>query len=364
MYVVAKHRIKDADRFFSVSQAAAENAPGGVYGRQFCPSSDKTEAVCLWEADSVEAVERYLDSLIGEAGDNTYFQVSTEHAIGIPQPIIDGYGGTLTTEHISFETYGGNAAENYERYFVPAIGAPLAVDLVDLAGLRPGERVADIACGTGVVTRLAAERVGADGMVVGVDMNPGMLAVARAAAPADAAIDWCEARAEELPLPDHAFDVAVCQLGLQFFTDKAGALQEMRRVLVPGGRLLINVPGPTAPIFAVLEAALGRHVGPEAAAFVQAVFSLHDPTELSDLLTAAGFAAVEAWPIAKTLPLPAPDDFLWQYVHSTPLAGPAAGMEDERRAALEREVVAAYEPLMEDGALVLRQPITIATAQK
>jgi hypothetical protein len=90
VYVVAKHRIKDADRFFSISQVAAENAPRRVYGRQFCPSWDRTEAVCLWEADSVEAVERYLESLIGEAGDNTYFQVSTEHAIGIPQPIIDG----------------------------------------------------------------------------------------------------------------------------------------------------------------------------------------------------------------------------------------------------------------------------------
>lgn len=88
-------------------------------------------------------------------------------------------------QQISFETYRGNAAENYERYFVPSIGGPLAAELVDLAGLREGERVVDIACGTGVVTRLAAERVGADGAVVGVDINPGMLAVARAAAPID-----------------------------------------------------------------------------------------------------------------------------------------------------------------------------------
>ena len=88
MYVVARHRIKDAEAFFSASQVAAEDAPAGVYGRQFCPSRDKTEAVCLWEADSVAAVKRYLDELIGEAAENTYFQVSTEDAIGIPQPII------------------------------------------------------------------------------------------------------------------------------------------------------------------------------------------------------------------------------------------------------------------------------------
>jgi hypothetical protein len=88
MYVVAKHRIKDSEAFFSASQVAAENAPAGVFGRQFLPSRDKTEAVCLWEAGSVAAVERYLDALIGEAGENTYFQVSAAHAIGTPEPII------------------------------------------------------------------------------------------------------------------------------------------------------------------------------------------------------------------------------------------------------------------------------------
>jgi hypothetical protein len=87
MYVVAKHRIKDAERFFSLSQVAAEQAPPGVYGRQFWPSSDRTEAVCLWEAGSVETVRDYLDSFVGEASENQYFQVSNEHAIGIPEPI-------------------------------------------------------------------------------------------------------------------------------------------------------------------------------------------------------------------------------------------------------------------------------------
>ena len=367
MYVVAKHRIKDAEAFFSASQVAAEHAPDRVYGRQFCPSHDKTEAVCLWEADSVDAVEQYLDGLIGEAGENTYFQVSTEDAIGMPQPIIEataGGGGTVMTQQVSFETYRGDAAENYERYFVPSIGAPQAAELVDLAALRPGERVVDIACGTGVVARLAAERVGSAGTVAGVDINPGMLAVARDAAPADAAIEWHEARAEELPLADEAFDVALCQFGLQFFADRPAALRQISRALVPGGRLLINVPGPTPPIFAVLDAALARQLGPEAAAFVQTVFSLHDPSELRDLLVAAGFASVDAWSTEKRLLLPPPSDFLWQYLHSTPLAGPAAAMDDERRAELEREVVAGWQPFVEDGALVLRQPVTLATAQK
>ena len=91
--------------------------------------------------------------------------------------------------------FGGNAPENYERFFVPAIGAPVAADLIDIAALRPGERVLDVACGTGVVARLAAERVGTTGTVAGLDINPGMLVVARSVAPSGVAIEWHEASA-------------------------------------------------------------------------------------------------------------------------------------------------------------------------
>jgi ubiquinone/menaquinone biosynthesis C-methylase UbiE len=267
-------------------------------------------------------------------------------------------------QRISFESYRGSAAENYERHFVPAIGAPLAADLVALAALRPGDRVVDIACGTGVVARLAAERVGGTARVAGVDVNPGMLAVARAATPDATTIDWYEANAEALPLADETFDVALCQLGLQFFVDKPAALREMSRVLRPDGRLLVNLPGPTPPIFAVLEATLARQLAAEVAAFVQSVFSLHDADEVRDLVIDAGFAEVDVRPTQKTLPLPPPADFLWQYVHSTPLAGAAAELDNERRAAVEREVVAAWQPFVEDGVLVLRLPLTLATARR
>src|SRR3546814_6159009 len=80
------------------------------------------------------------------------------------------------------------------------------------AALREGERVLDVACGTGVVTRLASEQVGATGAVSGLDVNPGMLAVARAATPEGMSIEWHEANAEAMPLPDASFDVVLCQL--------------------------------------------------------------------------------------------------------------------------------------------------------
>ncbi len=130
--------------------------------------------------------------------------------------------------------------EIYEQHMVPAIFARWASDLVDAAGVRPGQRVLDVACGTGVVTRLLAERVGPTGRAVGLDFNAGMLAVARAAA-LGLAIEWLEGNAMSMPLPDAAFDAVVCQQGLQFVPDKLAALREMRRVLVPSGRLAMSL---------------------------------------------------------------------------------------------------------------------------
>lgn len=265
------------------------------------------------------------------------------------------------TQQISFHTYGGGPAANYERYFVPVIAAPLAEELIEVAELRPGEHVLDVACGTGVVARLAAERVGGSA-VVGVDANPGMLALARTAA--DAAIEWHEAGAETLPLADATFDVVLCQISLQFFRERHGALREMRRVLKPGGRLVLNVPGPTPPAFAVLERALGRHLGPDAAAFVAVVFSLHDSGEVVGLLEGAGFADVRARSEQRSLTAPGAADFLWQYVYSTPLAEAAQRLDGERRAALEEEFVTGAEPFAEDGGLTLEVGVTTATARR
>jgi ubiquinone/menaquinone biosynthesis C-methylase UbiE len=259
---------------------------------------------------------------------------------------------------------GANPAENYERFFVPAIGAPLAVDLIEIAALRPGERVLDVACGTGVVTRLAAGRVGASGAVAGLDVNPRMLAVARSVTPSNIAIEWHEASAESMPLPDESFDTVLCQLGLQFVNDEASALREMRRVLVPGGCLIVNVPGAMPPLFAAAHQALERHLGPEAAGFVRMVFSLHDPGEIRALLAAADFRDVAVRQDTKTLSLPAPAEFLWQYLQSTPLAATVAQASDNTLAALEGEVVGKWQEFTKDGGMTFQQDIIVASARK
>lgn len=261
-------------------------------------------------------------------------------------------------------SYAGTAAENYQRYFVPSIGGPLAEDLIAAADLRPGERVLDIACGTGVVARLAAERVGETGSVAGLDPNPGMLAVARAETPPGDRIDWHEASAEAMPLPDEAFDVVLCQMGLQFIPDKAAALAEMRRVLVGGGRVCLNVPGPRPALFGIMADALARHLGPKAAGFVDLVFSLHDADELAGLMRGAGFREVDVRAAPKDLRLPAPADFFRQYLHSTPVAAIAAEADPSTREALEREVSAQWQAFAADGAMQLRLGVTTGSALK
>jgi SAM-dependent methyltransferase len=105
----------------------------------------------------------------------------------------------------SFKAYAGTGPEDYERYFVPAIGQPLANALADIAAVRPGQRVLDVACGTGIAARVAAQRVGHDGLVAGADINPGMLAVARSTPPGGLPITWHEAAADALPFPDGTF---------------------------------------------------------------------------------------------------------------------------------------------------------------
>src|SRR5690606_10031267 len=186
------------------------------------------------------------------------------------------------------------------------------------------------------VTRRAAQRVGPAGTVAGLDVNPGMLSVARTQAPPEHSVRWHHASAESMPLADQTFDVVLCQMGLQFFSDKRAALREMRRVLALDGRVHVTVPGPTPPLFEAMKAALARHIDPKAAAFAAVVFSLHDADEIIELMGSAGFHDIDVQAKPKALRLPEPADFLWQYIHSTPLAEPVSRADPAQRDALER----------------------------
>lgn len=269
------------------------------------------------------------------------------------------------TTQATYRNFSGTAAENYERYFVPVIPAPLADDLVAAAALKPGERVVDVACGTGIVARLAAERVGPSGSVTGVDLSPEMLEVAQSlSTAASTAITWRQGSAEALPLEDGSVDVVLSQLGLMFVEGKAAAAAEMHRVLADGGRLTLNVPGELQPLMAHMDDAIAAHVNPDLAGFVGMVFSLHDERVLADLFGDAGFSDVDVSTYQKVFDLPAPRDFLWQYINCTPMSMFMAGVAPETMDALEADVVERWAPFTNGERMRYEQPIVTVSARR
>ncbi len=144
--------------------------------------------------------------------------------------------------------------------------------------------------------------MGDTGSVTGLDMNPGMLAVAREVCPRG--IEWQEANAEDMPLPDNGFDVVLCQASLMFIPDKVKALHEMYRVLAPGGRVLLNAPGSPSPLWEAFSEALHKYVGPEAAGFISHVFSLHNDDDVRQLMDTAGFEKVSVTKYVKQVTFP------------------------------------------------------------
>jgi ubiquinone/menaquinone biosynthesis C-methylase UbiE len=262
----------------------------------------------------------------------------------------------------------GSVPENYERYLVASIFAAWADDLVEVAALQPSERVLDIACGTGIVARTAARKLGSGGSVVGLDLSAPMLAVARTAATAEGmTVEWREGSAAKLPLPDGAFDIVFCQQGLQFFPDRPAALREMFRVLSPGGRLVLSVwrEIERSPGFAVLAQALTHHIGPEAGTLMTSgPFSLSNPEELHALLAMAGFNDIGIHPAAKILRYPSPDEFVLHYAAGSALAGAVAGADDNARAALIAEVGEKLQSFVDDQGLAFPIESNIVIARR
>jgi len=176
-------------------------------------------------------------------------------------------------------------AENYETYLVPIIMDHWAQNLASL--VRPGDRMLDVGCGTGIVTRRAAEIIGATGSLVALDISPDMLAVARTAStPEGVHVDWQEGDAAAMPFEDARFDIVLCQFAFMFMADKPAALQEMRRVLAPGGTLGLRVFAP-GPYDHALREVLGRHAAPDENDF--AIWAWGFPDKLRQLIEPAGF---------------------------------------------------------------------------
>ena len=258
-----------------------------------------------------------------------------------------------------------HGAEAYERYLVPALFTPWAHDLLARVNLQPQDRVLDVACGTGIVSRLAACQLGVTGRVMGIDLNRGMLEMASQHAPSGSiTLHWLQGDVEALPLADGTFDVVCCQQSVQFFSDKARALQEMRRVLVPGGRFALNVSRSLAynPYMRAFADALEHHVGPHAGRSMRAPCSFGDANVLRMLLSQAGFRDIRIHIVIVTIRHTSLAEFIPGQLAATPVAADIAALDDKDQTALVNEIQLTLQPYTDDDGLAVPYEIHVATA--
>lgn len=273
----------------------------------------------------------------------------------------------MTTQDASVQwQLAGNSAEAYERYLVPKLFAPWAKHLIQATGVRPGERVLDVACGTGIVARSVVPYVGEQGQIAGLDRNAAMLEVAKTTTNGyRPAIEWRQGNAEQLPYADGSFDVVFCQQALQFFEQPLQALAEMRRVLVRDGRAALSVWRPVEqnPAFAILVDVLERHVGRAAARIMQSPFPAWSGDHLRDLVQRAGFGSVHLTIGLGGARYASTRDFLLEEMHSSPLAGPLGQLAEAAFEALHDDLHAALAPYRDDAGVITPMETYIVMAR-
>jgi len=256
------------------------------------------------------------------------------------------------------------AARRYELVVARYILGPWAPSLIEAGHLTKGDRVLDLACGTGVVTRIAASRVGSTGRVIGMDLNPAMIDVARALpAPAGATIEWMEGNALAIPLPDRTLDAVLSQQGLQFFPDRPLALTQMRRLLDHGGRLALSVWSSTGHYNRAVGKALSRISGDDTAARFLASRNAPGRDELERLMDASGFSDVRLSIARLEIHLPALDRFVLEHLSATPVAPAIAALDARSRDHLGSSVVRELEHFADGDGVTYPEETFLVTAR-
>ncbi|CAN5837447.1 methyltransferase domain-containing protein [soil metagenome] len=259
----------------------------------------------------------------------------------------DDRGMTTSTEPSESFQIPIEAAEAYEAAFVPAFFAQWAPILCDAAGITTGQNILDVACGTGIVARTAAELVG-PANVVGVDLNEAMLTVARRVR---ADIDWRQGDVAALPLSDGSFDAVLCQMALMFLPDRIKALREMARVARPDGTVAVLVPSSldAQPAYGPFVDMATRHAGPEARSLLSSYFACGDLDDLAGLFEQAGLRVASTGTHLGTARFPSVDALVATEVQSTPLGERITEEVYERIRTSAREVLAPFTT--SDGSL-------------
>jgi len=262
----------------------------------------------------------------------------------------------------------GTAPEAYERYIVSAWMGQWAQALIEQAEIKPGNRILDVACGTGIVARKSAYIVGTNGYVAGLDADKNMLQAAKRFAEREGVslIDWHQGDATCIPLSKGKYDVVLCQQGLQFFPDRLKALQEMYRIMLQGGRLALSVwrSLDRCPFLAVLADVIGRYLGVQSTAAFYASCSLSNREELRKLLTSAGFQDIRIRLEVQVARFPSFDEFLPGYISIFPFAAKIAAMEIEEREKMFSDITKSLQVYTDDYGLAAPMECHVITAHK
>jgi SAM-dependent methyltransferase len=248
-------------------------------------------------------------------GAGTHVDV-TDHREGGRRPQTSAKERAMTTTEdfrVSLD-----AAEQYEARFVPAIFAEWAPLLVDIARVGPGSSVLDAACGTGIVARTTADRLAGTGRVVGLDLNAGMLAVARRVRPD---LEWRHGDVAAMPFADGSFDAVLCQMALMFVPDRGRALREMARVARPGGVVALAVPASLddQPAYGPFVEMAAGVAGAEALSLLSTYWSCGDLGELRKTVTEAGLEVTDVRTHAGTARFASAEGLATTEVEGSPL---------------------------------------------
>lgn len=257
-----------------------------------------------------------------------------------------------------------SVAEAYERDMVPGMFRRWADMLVKLAAPRPGERVLDVACGTGIGARLAAAAMAGEGRVEGLDVDAGVIELARRLSDAEGyAAEWHCGNALELPFEAGTFDVCLCLQGLQFFPDRVKGLREMRRVLKESGRLVASIWGPLELNKGHEAVVRALECGGVDASSAKRACSLADPEEIKACAEKAGFGRIDLRFADGVSQFASIQSFLDGMTKGSPSTRHAVALlPDEARGRFFDDVRAALEPYVADGVLAypMRTHILVA----
>jgi ubiquinone/menaquinone biosynthesis C-methylase UbiE len=255
----------------------------------------------------------------------------------------------------------GDAPTAYVR-FALKIMEPWTDDLIRSAGCRDGDRVLDVACGTGIVANRVNLVSGKLCTVTGIDVNEGMLSVARR----NPQIEWHQGSATDLPFEPDNFDVVLCQQGLQYVPDRAAAMKEMTRILSPGGRLALNVWGALErqPFQAAMAEAIERFLGAEARAPLALACSLNTAEELRSLAVNAGLQNIRIRFEHRTLRYPAPAGLAAGFIGATPAAAQFAELSADSKQAFIAYVAEKLASYVDDSGMAVPYENHFLTASK